>query len=147
MLERQRKKVLAAVSPYLEPYEHMRAAFIGQTPIPPITYLLIGPILFLPIIKFRTIVVTERHLYVFSHKWMRTYKYTGEPYKVKIEGARLEDGASWARVDGGPKLWVMPFGPVKRSLDELGKVAFDSRAKRLREGVAARDRGYGTTPM
>lgn len=147
MLERQRKKVEAAVAPRLEPDEHMRAAFIGQTPIPPITYLLIGPILLLPIIKFRTIVVTERHLYVFSHKWMRTYEYTGEPYKVAIEGARLEDGASWARVDRGPKLWVMPFGPVKRSLDELGKVAFDSRAKRLREGVPARDRGFGTTPM
>ena len=147
MLERQRKQVEAAVSPHLEPDEHMRAAFIGQTPIPPITYLLIGPILTLPFIKFRTIVVTERHLYVFSHKWMRSYEYTGEPYKVPIEGARLENGASWARVDGGPKLWVMPFGPVKRSLDELGKVAFDSRAKRLREGVTARDRGFGTTPM
>jgi len=147
MLERQRKKVEAAVSPRLEPDEHMRAAFIGQTRIPPITYLLIGPILFLPILKFRTIVVTERHLYVFSHKWMRSYEYTGEPYKVEIERARLENGASWARVDGGPKLWVMPFGPAKRSLDELGKVAFDSRAKQLRAGVQPRDRGLGSTPM
>ncbi len=137
MLERQRKKVEAAVSRHLELDEHMRAAFIGQTPSPPITYLLIGPILFLPIIKFRTIIVTERQLYVFSHKWMRSYEYTGEPYKVEIEQARLESGASWARVDGGPKLWVMPFGPVKRSLDELEKVAFDSSAKRT-AALAAR---------
>ena len=105
MLERQRKKVEAAVSRQLELDEHMRAAFIGQTPIPPITYLLIGPILFLPIIKFRTIVVTERHLYVFSHKWMRSYEYTGEPYKVEIERARLESGATWARVDGATTSW------------------------------------------
>jgi len=147
MLERQRKKVEAAVSRQLEPDEHMRTAFIGQTPIPPIAYLLIGPILFLPIIRFRTVVVTERHLYAFSHKWMRSYEYTGEPYKVEIERARLESGASWARVDSGPKLWVMPFGPVKRSLDELEKVAFDSRAKRLRAGVQPRDRGFGSTPM
>ena len=147
MLERQRRKVEAAVSRHLEPDEHMRAAFIGQTPIPPITYLLIGPILFLPIIKFRTVVVTERHLYVFSHKWMRSYEYIGEPYKVEIEQARLESGASSARVDGGPKLWGMPFGPVKRSLNELARVAFDSRAKRLRAGVRPRDRGLGTTPM
>ena len=147
MLERQRRKVEAAVSPHLELDEHMRAAFIGQTPVPPIAYLLVGPILFLPIVKLRTIVVTERHLYVFSHKWMRSYEYAGAPYKAEIERVRLENGASWARVDGGPKLWVMPFGPVKRSLDELGKVAFDSRAKRLRAGVTARDRGFGTTPM
>ena len=124
-----------------------RPARARSAPIPPIAYLLIGPILFLPIIRFRTVVVTERHLYAFSHKWMRSYEYTGEPYKVEIERARLESGASWARVDGGPKLWVMPFGPVKRSLDELGKVAFDSRAKRLRAGVQPRDRGFGSTPM
>ena len=147
MLERQRKKVEAAVSRQLELDEHVRAALIGQTPVPPITYLLIGPILLLPIIKFRTIVVTERHLYVFSHKWMRSYQYTGEPYRVEVERARLESGASWARVDGGPKLWVMPFGPAKRSLDELDKVAFDSRASRLRAGAQARDRGFGSTPM
>lgn len=147
MLERQRKKVEAAVWDHLELDEHMRAAFIGQTPIPPITYLLIGPILFLPIIKFRTIVVTERHLYVFSHRWMRSYEYTGQPYKVEIERARLENGASWARVDGGPKLWVMPFGPAKRSLDELGKAAFESRATRLRAGAHPRGRGFGSTPM
>jgi hypothetical protein len=25
----------------------------------------------------------------------------------------------WLSVDGGPKLWVTPFGPVKRSLNEV----------------------------
>jgi hypothetical protein len=148
MLERQRKKVEAAVSPYLEMDERMKAAFIGQTPVPPITYVLIGPLLLLPILKFGTIVVTDRNLYVFSHKWMRSYTYTGDPYKVPVERARLENGASWARVDGGPKLWVMPFGPVKRSLNEVAKAAFESRAVRLRAEVKeSRDRGFGTTPM
>lgn len=146
MLERQRKKVEAAVSPYLDAGEQMKAAFIGQTPIPPISYLLIGPILFIPVLKFRTIVVTERSLYVFSHKWMRSYEYTGEPYKVAIEQARLESGSSWARVDGGPKLWVMPFGPVKRSLVQLEHAAFESRASQLRAGAQVRDRGFGATP-
>jgi len=36
MLERQRKKVEAAVSPYLDEGEHLKAAFIDQTPKPPI---------------------------------------------------------------------------------------------------------------
>jgi hypothetical protein len=78
---------------------------------------------------------------------MRSYQYTGEPYEVEVERARLENGASCARVDGGPKLWVMPFGPVKRSLDQLGKAVFKSRASQLRAGVEPRDRGFGTTPM
>jgi hypothetical protein len=147
MPERPRKKIEDAVSPYIEMDDRVKAAFVGVTPIPPITYLLIVPILFAPLNKTRTVVVTERNLYVFSHRWMRSYTYTGDPYKVPIEQARLEDGASWARVAGGPKLWVMPFGPSKRSLVELGKAAFDSRAKRLRADVAARDRGFGTTPM
>ncbi len=146
MLERQRKKVEAAVSPHLDPDERMKAAFIGQTPIPPITYLLIAPIVFVFILKFRTIVATERHLYVFSHKWMRSYVYTGEPYKATLEQACLESGSSWARVDGGPKLWVMPFGPVKRSLLQLEHAAFEGRASQLRGSAQVRDRGFGTTP-
>jgi len=146
MLERQRKKVEAAVSPHLEAGEHVKAAFTGQTPIPPISYLLIAPIVFVFILKFRTIVVTERNLYVFSHKWMRSYVYTGEPYTVKIEQARLESGSSWARVDGGPKLWVMPFGPVKRGLLQLEHAAFEGRASHLRGSAQVRDRGFGITP-
>ena len=146
MLERQRKKVEEAVSPYLELDERMQAAFIGQTPVPPITYSLIGPILLLPILKFRTIVVTQRHLYVFSHKWMRSYSYSGDPYRVPVEKARLESGSMWARVDGGPKLWTMPFGPVKRSLLELERAAFESRASFQRAEAMPRDRGFGTTP-
>jgi len=144
---RQRKKVEAAVSPHLGADERMKAAFIGQTPIPPITYVLIAPLIFIFILKFRTIVVTERNLYVFSHKWMRSYEYTGEPYKVGIDRARLESGSMWARVDGGPKLWVMPFGPVKRSILQLEHAAFESRASLLRAKAQPRDRGFGFTPM
>ena len=119
MLERQKRKVLAAVAPSLEEGEEVRAAFIGQTPIPPITYLLIGPLFFLFLLKFRTIIATDRNLYVFPNKWMRTYAYSGPPYKKPIGEANYESGSMYARVDGGPKLWVMPFGPVKKSLDEL----------------------------
>jgi hypothetical protein len=148
MAERRREKVEAAVSPYLEMDERMKVAFTGQTPVPPLSYVLIVPLLLLPICKLRTIVVTDRNLYVFSHKRMQTGAITGKPDKVAIERARIENGASWARVDGGPKLWVLPFGAGKRSLDELGKAAFESRAVRLRAEVKeSRDRGFGTTPM
>jgi hypothetical protein len=119
MLERQKRRVHEAVTPRLGEGERIEAVYIGQTPIPPITYLLIAPLVFVFILKFRTIVVTDRHLYVFPNKWMRSYDYSGEPYTVPIGQADYESGSMYARVDGGPKLWVMPFGPVKRSLDEL----------------------------
>lgn len=119
MLERQRRKLIAAVTPFLEAGEEVRAPFIGQTTIPPITYLLILPIAFIFVIKFVTVVATDRNLYVFQNRWMRTYTYRGEPYKVPLGEARFESGSMYAQVDGGPKLWVMPFGPVKRSLDLL----------------------------
>jgi hypothetical protein len=119
MLERQRRKVHEAVTPYLEPGETIEAVFIGQTPIPPIVYLLLVPIVLVFFLKFRTVVATDRHLYVFGHKWMRSYEYSGQPYKVPIGQAKYNSGSMFAQVDGGPKLWVMPFGPVKKALDEL----------------------------
>ncbi|HEX2233816.1 MAG TPA: hypothetical protein VHG69_10695 [Thermoleophilaceae bacterium] len=119
MLERQRRKVHEAVAPYLEPGENIEAVFIGQAPIPPLVYFLVLPIVFVFVLKFRTVVATDRHLYVFAHKWMRSYEYSGQPYKVAIEQAKYDSGSMYARVDGGPKLWVMPFGPVKKALDEL----------------------------
>ena len=119
MLERQRRKVIAAVAPYLEQGESVQAAYIGQSPVPPISYLLVGPLIFIFVLKFRTFVATERNVYVFPHKWMRSYVYSGPPYKVPLSQARLETGSMWVRLDGGPKSWVMPFGPVKKALVEL----------------------------
>jgi hypothetical protein len=136
MLERQKRKVEAAVRPHLEDGEQIRAMFIGQTPIPPITYLLVGPLVFIFILKFRTIVATDRNVYVFPNKWMRTYAYSGPPYKVPVAQARFESGSMWARVDGGPKLWVMPFGPVKRSLNELTAAMASLQGGAARESVA-----------
>jgi hypothetical protein len=130
MLERQRRKVHEAVTPYLEPGETIESVYIGQTPIPPIAYFLVLPIVFVFIVKFRTVVATDRHIYVFAHKWMRSYEYSGEPYKVPIERANYNSGSMFAQVDEGPKLWVMPFGPVKKALDEL------TDAVRRRQAVA-----------
>jgi hypothetical protein len=119
MGEKLKRKIIDAVTPHVEDGEQVRAVYIGQTPIPPITYLLIGPLLFIFIIQFKTFVVTDRHLYVFPNKYMRTYSYKAAPYKVPIEEARFESGSMFARVDGGPKAWCAPFGPVKKRLNEL----------------------------
>jgi hypothetical protein len=63
-------------------------------------------------------VATDHNVYVFSNKWMRSYVYSGEPYKGPIREADLETGSMSLRVDGGPKVWSAPFGPVnKRRLE------------------------------
>ena len=33
--------------------------------------------------------------------------------------ARIETASTWVTIDGGPKLWVPPFGPLKRGLTEF----------------------------
>lgn len=130
MGDRIKRKMVEAVSPHLEEGEEVRAVYLGQTPIPPITYLLVGPLLFVFIIQFKTFVATDRNLYVFSNKWMRSYAYKDQPYKVPIENARFESGSTFARVDDGPKAWCAPFGPVKKRLNEL------SEAVRTAQGQA-----------
>jgi hypothetical protein len=55
-------------------------------------------------------VATDHHVYVFPNKLMRTYVYSGEPYKVPIREADLERGSMSLRVDGGPKIWSAPLG-------------------------------------
>jgi hypothetical protein len=117
--ERLRLKTIAAVKPHMEEGEQIRAVFIGQTVIPPIAYIFIGPLLVLPIVRFKTFVATDRNLYVFPNKWMRSFVYSGAPYKVPIGQANFESGSMFARVDGGPRAWCAPFGPVKKRLNEL----------------------------
>jgi hypothetical protein len=70
-------------------------------------------------VEFKTFVATDRNLYVFPHKWMRTYAYSGAPYKIPITQARVETGSMWIRADDGPKVWAPPFGPIKRGMREV----------------------------
>lgn len=119
MLERQKRKVIEAVSPSLEPGENVQAVFIGQTPVPQILFALVAPLLLIFIIKFKTFVATDRNLYVFPNAYMRTYKYAGPPYKVPLAEAQVESGSMWIRAADGPKVWAPPFGPVKRGMTEV----------------------------
>lgn len=130
MSESQRTKVEAAVAPHLEVGERIAAVFVSQT-----------------VVKRRTVVVTDRHLYVFSSARRRPYEYDGPPEKTGIDRARLESGFAWGKVGAGPKLRVMPFGSAKRNFVELERVAVESRASHLWQGIEARDRGFGNTPM
>jgi hypothetical protein len=137
MGERLRRKTIAAVKPHLEEGEDVRAVFIGQTVIPPIAYLLIGPLLVLPIVRFKTFVATDRHLYVFPNKWMQSYAYSGAPYKVAIDQANFQSGSMFARVNGGPRAWCAPFGPIKKRLDELVSAVRDAQGASKPTGASA----------
>ena len=122
--DRQKRKREEAVRPYLEPDERIRATMIGQTPVPPIIYLLVAPIVFIFIIQFKTIVVTDRNVYVFPNRWMRTYKFREDQiYKAPRAAAKVESGSMWVRVDEGPRIWTAPFGPVKKWRREVLEAA------------------------
>ena len=138
MLERQQQKATAAVTPHLEDGEQIRAMMLGQTPVPPIAYLLIAPLAFIFIIQFKTVVVTDRNVYVFPHKWMRTYEYRDAPYKSPLGSAQIDTGPMYLRIDGGPRIWHGPFGPAKRGGDEV-KTALASTAGQARVGSGAGD--------
>jgi hypothetical protein len=126
--EKIKQKVIEAVRPHLDEREEVLAVFIGQTRIPPIAFMLIGPLLVLPIIQFKTFVVTDRNVYVFPNRWMRTYSYSGEPYKVAVADANVETGSMWLRVGGGPKVWSAPFGPVNKRRIELAETVRTAQA-------------------
>jgi hypothetical protein len=121
LAEKQRERREEAVAPYLEPGETVRASFLGQTPVPPWVFFLIAPYVFIFMQKYRTVVATDRNVYVMQNKFLRTYKFEGVGHKASLDSARVESGSSWVTIDGGPKLMVPPFGPIKRGLTEFNE--------------------------
>ena len=119
LYDKQKQRRADAVAPYLEPGEIVRASFLGQTPIPPWVFFLIASYVFIFFQKYRTVVVTDRNIYVMENAFLRTYKFNRVAYRQALGTARVEYGGSWLTVDGGPKLHVPPFGPIKRGLTEL----------------------------
>lgn len=132
MHEKQAQKRAEAVAPHLEPGESIRASFLGQTPVPPWVFFLIASYVFIFFQKYRTVVLTDRNVYVMQNAFLRTYKFNGVAHKSLLATARIEIGGSWLSIDGGSKLWVPPFGPIKRGLAE-----FRAELPRAREGATA----------
>jgi len=127
--ERQAERRKEAVAPYLEEGEVVKTSFLGQTPVPPWVFLLIASYVFIFIQKYRTVAATDRNIYVMENGFLRSYKFNGVAHKVPRGSARIESGGSWVSIDGGPKLRVPPFGPIKRGLAEfLAEVGGDAHA-------------------
>ncbi|MDQ3934413.1 MAG: hypothetical protein M3340_07245 [Actinomycetota bacterium] len=125
--DKQSKKRADAVAPYLEPGETIRASFLGQTPIPPWVFFLIASYIFIFFQRYRTVVLTDRNVYVMENAFLRTYKFNKVAHKSPLATARVETGGSWASIDGGPKLHVPPFGPIKRGLTDFRATLEQSR--------------------
>jgi hypothetical protein len=119
MHEKQTRKRNEAVAPLLEPGEQIRASFLGQTPVPPWVFFLIASYVFIFFQKYRTVALTDRNVYVMQNAFLRTYKFNGVAHKAPLGTARIETGGTWVSIDGGPKLWVPPFGPIKRGLTDF----------------------------
>jgi hypothetical protein len=126
--DKQARKRAAAVAPYLEPGESVRASFLGQTPVPPWAFFFVAPIVVVFFQKYRTVAVTERHVYVMHNAYLQTYNLSRVAHKAPLGAARIEFGSTWLSVDGGPKLHVPPFGPLKRGLTELRALVEGERA-------------------
>src|SRR4051794_39357219 len=107
------RKRAEAVAPYLEPGEEVRQSFLAQTPVPPWVFFLIASYVFIFMQKYRTVVATDRNLYVMHTSFLRSYKFEKTAHKVPLGSARIESGSTWMTADGGPKLRAPPFGPIK----------------------------------
>lgn len=117
--DRQRAKLVAAVEPYLGEGEEVKAIMSGQTPIPPLANMLVVPMVFIFILKFKTVVATDRNLYVLPNKFLRSYEFQSDPYKVPLGSASIDAGSMSVRIDGGPRIWAAPRGPANRRMKEL----------------------------
>jgi hypothetical protein len=127
--EKQEARRKQAVAPYLEEGEVVKASFLGQTPIPPWVFFLIASYVFIFIQKYRTVVATDRNIYVMHNRFLASYKYKGVAHKVARDSARIESGGSWVSIDGGPKLRVPPFGPITGAFSGfMAEVGGDAQA-------------------
>lgn len=128
LYEKQQQKQAAAMTPYLEPGEQVRAAFLGQTPVPPWVFFLVASYVFIFVQRYRLVAVTDRNLYVMENRFLSSYKFNRVAHKVPLATARIESAGTWLSVDGGPKLRTPPFGPLKRGLTDLVAQVESARA-------------------
>ena len=131
--DKQLQKRNEAAQPYLEQGETIVASFLGQTPIPPWVFFLVAPYVFIFFQKYRTVVLTDRNVYVMENAFLRTYKFNKVAHKAARADARIESTSSWLSIDGGPKLHVPPFGPIKKGLTDL-RAALEGGGAALPEG-------------
>jgi hypothetical protein len=136
LADKQARKRADSAAPYLEAGETVRASFLGQTPVPPWVFFLIATYVFIFIQKYRTVVVTERNVYVMENAFLRTYKFNRVAHKAPLASARIEATDSWMTIDGGPKLHVPPFGPIKAGLTQT-RAAIESQRGALTAGQPA----------
>jgi hypothetical protein len=135
LYDKQAQKRAEAIAPHLEPGEALRASFLGQTPIPPWVFFLVAPYVFIFFQKYRTVALTDRNVYVMENAFLRTYKFNRVAHRAPLASARVESAGTWMTIDGGPKLHVPPFGPLKRGLTEL-RAAYDAQRGALPPGAA-----------
>ena len=72
----------------------MKASFLGQTPVPPWVFFLIASYVFIFLQKYRTVVATDRNIYVMENAFLRSYKFRGVAHKVPIASASIDSSSS-----------------------------------------------------
>jgi hypothetical protein len=90
MLEKRKRNLIAAAQQYLEPGETVREVMVGQTFVTPLAYLLVGPILFVFMVRPRVAMVTDRNVYMFEGNMWSTKKLNGMLQKFPVGQAPIK---------------------------------------------------------
>jgi hypothetical protein len=80
----------AAAQQHMEPGEQVREVMVGQTFVTPLAYLLVGPILFVFMVRPRVAMVTDRNVYMFEGNMWSTKKLNGVLHKYPIGQAPVQ---------------------------------------------------------
>ena len=90
MIEKRKRNLIAAAQSYLEPGEQVREVMVGQTFVTPLSYLLIGPIVFVFVVRPRVAMVTDRNVYMFEGNMWSTKKLNRMLHKYPVGQAPIE---------------------------------------------------------
>ena len=89
MIEKRKRNLIAAARQYMESGEQVREVMVGQTFVTPLAYLLVGPILFVFMVRPRVAMVTDRNVYMFEGNMWSTKKLNGVLQKFPIGQAPI----------------------------------------------------------
>jgi hypothetical protein len=90
MIEKRKRNLIAAAQQYLEPGESVREVMVGQTFVTPLSYLLIGPIVFVFVVRPRVAMVTDRNVYMFEGNMWSTKKLNAMLHRYPIGNAPIQ---------------------------------------------------------
>jgi hypothetical protein len=108
MFEKRKQHLIAAAQPHLEQGETVREVMVGQTFVSPLAYLLIGPIVFIFVVRPRVVMATDRHVYVFAGNMWSQKKLNERLVKQPLQQADVQ-ATKLSLTVGSEKVYALLF--------------------------------------